>query len=92
MVGCVCGGGEFDRGSDAGIGGCTSGVMMVVVPSGFVCIRCAFLDCLRVGLSVHFRFLAAQREQGNFLSHFVFVFAQLLHAIGVRPADLGNNV
>ena len=49
----------------------------------------AFLDTLRVGRSVHLRFLPAQRLQGNFLSHLVFVLAQLLHAIGVRPADLG---
>jgi hypothetical protein len=48
-----------------------------------------FLDARRVGRSVHFRFRCAQRLQGNFLSHLVFVLAQLLHAIGVRPADLG---
>jgi hypothetical protein len=66
--------------------------MIVVVPSGFVCMRCAFFDCLLVGLSVHLRFLAAQREHGNFLSHLVLVLAQLLQAIGVRPADLGISV
>ncbi len=38
---------------------------------------------------MHLRFLPAHREHGNFLSHFVFVFAQLLQAIGVRPADFG---
>ena len=43
----------------------------------------------RVGLSVHRRFRPAHRLQGNFLSHFVFVLAQLEHAMGVRPADLG---
>lgn len=43
----------------------------------------------RVGLNVHLRFLPAHREHGNFLSHLVFVLAQLEHAMGVRPADLG---
>jgi hypothetical protein len=43
----------------------------------------------RVGRSVHFRFRAEHLEQGNFLSHLVLVLAQLLHAMGVRPADLG---
>lgn len=38
---------------------------------------------------MHFKFLCAHLVHGNFLSHFVFVFAQLLQAIGVRPADLG---
>jgi hypothetical protein len=42
-----------------------------------------------VGRSVHLRFLLAHRLQGNFLSHLVFVFAQLLQAMGVLPADLG---
>lgn len=51
--------------------------------------RFAFFDDRRVGLSVHRRFRPAHRLQGNFLSHFVFVFAQLLQAIGVRPADFG---
>jgi len=73
--------------------GCVlGGVTMVVVPSGFVWIRLAFLDCRRVGRNVHLRFLAAHLEQGNFLSHFVLVLAQLLQAIGVRPADLGIKV
>lgn len=48
----------------------------------------AFLDTLRVGRSVHLRFLPAHRLQGNFLSHFVLVLAQLLQAMGVRPAPL----
>lgn len=52
-------------------------------------IRLAFLDDRRVGRRVHRRFRPAQRLQGNFLSHFVFVLAQLLHAMGVLPADLG---
>ena len=51
--------------------------------------RLAFFDDRRVGLNVHLRFRPAHREHGNFLSHFVFVFAQLLQAIGVLPADLG---
>lgn len=62
---------------------------VVFAPSPAAGIRLAFLEALRVGLNVHLRFLPAQRLQGNFLSHFVFVFAQLLHAMGVRPADLG---
>lgn len=57
--------------------------------SGGTPTRLAFFDALRVGRKVHRRFLPAQREHGNFLSHFVFVLAQLLHAMGVRPADLG---
>ena len=60
-----------------------------VAPSPAACIRLTFLDALRVGRSVHLRFRPAQRLHGNFLSHFVFVFAQLLQAMGVRPADLG---
>ena len=48
-----------------------------------------FLEIRRVDRSVHLRFLPAQRLHGNFLSHLVFVFAQLLQAIGVLPADLG---
>lgn len=48
-----------------------------------------FLDARRVGRNVHFKFRCAHRLHGNFLSHLVFVFAQLLHAIGVLPADLG---
>jgi len=39
---------------------------------------------------VHLRLRVAHRVQGNFLSHFVFVFAQLEQAIGVRPADFGT--
>ena len=66
--------------------------MMVVVPSGLVCIRCAFFDCLRVGRNVHLRFLDAHLEHGNFLSHLVLVLAQLLQAIGVLPADFGSSV
>lgn len=52
-------------------------------------IRVAFFDDRRVGRSVHFKFRPAHLEHGNFLSHFVFVFAQLLQAMGVRPADFG---
>jgi len=51
--------------------------------------RGVFLVIRRVGRTVQVKFLVAHRVQGNFLSHFVFVFAQLLHAIGVRPADFG---
>jgi len=51
--------------------------------------RCAFFDDRRVGRKVHRRFRPAQRLHGNFLSHLVLVLAQLLHAIGVLPADLG---
>lgn len=58
-------------------------------PSEGTPIRAAPLVERRVGLNVHLRFLPAHREHGNFLSHFVFVFAQLEHAIGVRPADFG---
>jgi hypothetical protein len=50
---------------------------------------CTPFEARRVGRKVHFRFLCAHRLHGNFLSHFVLVFAQLLQAIGVRPADLG---
>ena len=62
---------------------------LVLLDSTLTGARVACLDCLRVGRRVHRRFRPAQRLQGNFLSHLVFVFAQLLHAIGVRPADLG---
>jgi hypothetical protein len=48
-----------------------------------------FFEARRVGRNVHRRFRPAHRLQGNFLSHLVFVLAQLLHAIGVLPADLG---
>jgi hypothetical protein len=51
--------------------------------------RLAFFVTLRVGRNVHVKLRAEHREQGNFLSHFVFVLAQLLQAMGVRPADLG---
>jgi hypothetical protein len=51
--------------------------------------RLAFLVTLRVGRNVQVKLRAEHREQGNFLSHFVFVLAQLLQAMGVRPADLG---
>lgn len=61
----------------------------VPVPSPLPCVRFTFLDARRVGRNVHLRFRLAHREQGNFLSHFVFVLAQLLQAIGVRPADFG---
>lgn len=64
---------------------------MAVKPSGGTTIpmRVAFFDDRRVGRSVHLRFRPAHLEQGNFLSHLVFVLAQLLQAMGVRPADLG---
>lgn len=62
----------------------------LLVPSVGGTARVTFFDVRRVGLSVHRRFLPAHRLQGNFLSHFVLVFAQLLHAIGVRPADFGT--
>jgi len=52
--------------------------------------RIAFLVIRRVGRTVHLRLRVAHRVQGNFLSHFVFVFAQLEQAIGVRPADFGT--
>ena len=58
-------------------------------PSGGTPIRAAFFDDRRVGRRVHRRFRPAHRLHGNFLSHFVFVLAQLLQAIGVRPADFG---
>lgn len=51
--------------------------------------RAAFFDDRRVGLRVQRRLRPAHREHGNFLSHLVFVFAQLLQAMGVRPADFG---
>lgn len=57
-------------------------------PSAETPTLCTPFDARRVGRTVHFRFLCEHRVQGNFLSHFVFVFAQLLQAIGVRPADL----
>lgn len=64
---------------------------MAVKPSGGTTIpmRVAFLDDRLVGRKVHLRFLPAHLEHGNFLSHLVFVLAQLLQAMGVRPADLG---
>lgn len=52
--------------------------------------RGAFLVIRLVGRTVQVKFLVAHRVQGNFLSHFVFVFAQLLQAMGVRPADFGT--
>jgi hypothetical protein len=57
--------------------------------SGAPPILFTFLDARRVGRSVHLRFLCAHRLHGNFLSHLVLVFAQLLQAMGVRPADFG---
>lgn len=68
--------------------GCTLGVIDTV-PSGGIPTLLAFFEARLVGLSVHRKFLPAHREHGNFLSHFVFVFAQLLQAMGVRPADFG---
>jgi hypothetical protein len=64
---------------------------IAVKPSGGTTrpMRVAFFDERRVGRRVHLRFLPAHLEQGNFLSHLVFVLAQLLQAMGVRPADLG---
>jgi len=52
-------------------------------------IRLAFLVDRLVGRRVQRRLRPAQRLHGNFLSHLVFVLAQLLQAIGVRPADFG---
>jgi len=52
--------------------------------------RGTFFVIRRVGRTVHVKFLVAHRVQGNFLSHFVLVFAQLLQAMGVRPADFGT--
>ena len=60
-----------------------------MLPSGAAPNLAAFFDARRVGLRVQRKFRAAHREHGNFLSHFVLVLAQLLHAMGVRPADLG---
>lgn len=51
--------------------------------------RCTPFDARRFDRNVHVRFLDSHREHGNFLSHFVFVFAHMVQAIGVRPADLG---
>jgi len=64
---------------------------IAVNPSGGTTrpMRVAFFDERLVGRRVHLRFLPAHLEQGNFLSHLVFVLAQLLQAMGVRPADLG---
>lgn len=69
-------------------GGWTPGGI-ATAPSGGMPTRAAFFDARLVGLKVHLKFRPAHREQGNFLSHLVFVFAQLLQAMGVRPADLG---
>lgn len=52
--------------------------------------RAAFFAERLVGRTVHLRLRLAHLLQGNFLSHFVFVFAQLLQAIGVLPADFGT--
>lgn len=65
------------------------GIVTAIVPSGRMPTRAAFFDTRLVGRSVQRRFRPAHLEHGNFLSHFVFVLAQLLHAMGVRPADLG---
>ena len=64
---------------------------IAVKPSGGTTrpMRVAFFDDRLVGRRVHLRFRPAHLEQGNFLSHLVFVLAQLLQAMGVRPADLG---
>ena len=64
---------------------------MAVKPSGGTTnpMRVAFFDERLVGRRVHLRFLPAHLEQGNFLSHLVLVLAQLLQAVGVRPADFG---
>jgi hypothetical protein len=48
-----------------------------------------FRGTRRVGRRTHFRFRLVHRLQGNFLSHLVFVLAQLVQAIGVRPAVFG---
>lgn len=67
---------------------CTPGGT-ATAPSGGMPMRAAPFVERRVGLSVHRKFRPAHLEQGNFLSHFVFVLAQFEHAMGVRPADLG---
>jgi hypothetical protein len=51
--------------------------------------RLTLRDTRRVGRRVHFNPRLAQRLHGNFLSHLVLVLAQLVQAIGVRPALLG---
>ena len=69
-----------------------SGEAFAVLGAEFPCCstgRIMFLVARRVGRTVHFRFLLAHRLHGNFLSHLVLVFAQLLQAMGVLPADLG---
>lgn len=68
--------------------GCVPGAP-ATAPSRGTPILAAPLADRRVGLRVHRKLRPAHREQGNFLSHFVLVLAQLEHAIGVRPADLG---
>ena len=91
-VGATCGG--LPLGSCGPFSPLAAGTLcggMAVRPSGGTTIpmRVAFLDERLVGRRVHLRFLPAHLEQGNFLSHLVFVLAQLLQAMGVRPADLG---
>jgi hypothetical protein len=59
-------------------------------PSAFIGGRLTGLrGTLRVGRSTHFKFRLVHRLQGNFLSHFVLVFAQLVQAMGVLPAVFG---
>jgi len=49
----------------------------------------AFLEG-RVNRASQGKFFSIHREHGTALSHFVFAFAQLIHAIGVRPAIDGT--
>ena len=69
-----------------------SSVLLELLPSAFSGSLTAglFFVVRRVGLTVHLRPRLAHRLQGNFLSHFVLVLAQLLQAIGVRPDDFGT--
>jgi len=66
--------------------------VLLLLPStcSATCNAGLFFVVRRVGLTVHLRFRLAHRLQGNFLSHLVFVLAQLLHAMGVLPADFGT--
>lgn len=70
------------------LGCCVSGGNVTAASTGAPT-RAAFFETRLVGRKVHRRFRPAHLEHGNFLSHFVFVLAQLLQAIGVLPADLG---
>ena len=81
-----CGGGEpseaFGEGWDP------VSVALPLAPSAAPGGRLLIVLLRRCGRSVHRRLRPAHRLQGNFLSHLVLVRAQLLQAIGVRPAGL----